>query len=110
MTVFDKDGGRYVVKLDGETNKTLKLKPGNLVLGSLTRRQLKPRESSVINEDVEWTDAVKVDTCETCNTDKDDFEKRAKTSGIMVAVDNDGYALMMRELYRSEGKQQAGGL
>ena len=37
---------------------------------------------------------------ELCNTDKDGFDKKDKTSGVMVAVDNDGYAIHFRELYR----------
>ena len=37
---------------------------------------------------------------------QDGFDKKNKTSGVMVAVDNNGYAVLCRELYRSEGKEQ----
>ena len=41
-----------------------------------------------------------------CNTHKDNMDKRTSTVGTFQVVDENGITVLIRELYRSEGKQQ----
>ena len=46
------------------------------------------------------------DDSASCNTHKDNMDKRATTVGTFQVVDENGITVLIRELYRSEGKQQ----